>query len=116
MAGRHFDADLQHQLAEFFPVFSCVNGCNIHADHAHIVLLPDTQFICFLAQVQRCLATHGRQYRINLVFFQDLFNTLHGQGQQVYFVSHHGVSHNGGRIAVDQDYFDPFFPQAAGSL
>jgi len=62
------------------------------------------------------LTTHGRQYGIDLVLVEYLFDALHGEGQQVYLIGHHGVGHDSSGVAVDQDHFDAFFTQAAGCL
>ena len=67
-------------------------------------------------QVQGRLAAHGGQYRIDFVFFQYLLDAFHSERQQVYFVSHHWVCHNGCRVTIDQYYFNPFLTEASSGL
>jgi hypothetical protein len=109
-------AHLYHPLPEFFPVFCFINRFDIYTDQLYIIFFPNAEVICFFAKIQCCLSAHGRQYCIDLIFFQDLFNTFYGKRQQIYPVSHHRVRHDGSRVAVDQDNFYAFFPKAACSL
>jgi hypothetical protein len=74
------------------------------------------ELVCFFAEIESCLSAHSRQHSINLIFFQYLFNAFNCKWQQVNFICHHRVGHDGGRIAVDEDHFDAFFTQAPGSL
>jgi hypothetical protein len=82
-AGRYFDTDLHHQLAEFFPVFRRIYRGHIHTDQP-AEFFPYAQFIRFFTKVERCLSAHGRQNGIYLIFFQDLFNAFYVEWQQVY--------------------------------
>ena len=81
-----------------------------------MVFFPKAYFIHFFTKVEGCLPAHSRQYRINLVFFQNLFNAFDSKGQEIYFIRYDGVGHYGSRIRVDEDGFDTLLAKTTSSL
>ena len=74
---RHPQSD--HPLAELFPVFCLVNRLDVHTDQPDSILFPDAQVFRLFSQVERCLTAHGRQDSVDLILFQDLFDTFYRQ-------------------------------------
>jgi hypothetical protein len=105
-----------HQHAELLAVLGDVDGGGVHADHAHVVFLPDAELLALDGEVQRGLSAHGGQHRVDLVLLEDLLDALGGERLQVHVVRRDRIGHDGGRVAVDQRDLDAFVAEGAGSL
>src|SRR5690606_33765623 len=102
----HADTDFDHQLAELFPVLGFLDGCDVDTDDLYIIFFPKPALGSLDAQVECCLPTHGRKYSVYLSLLQDLFDTFAGKRQQINMVSNDVIGHDGGRIGVDDGYFN----------
>ena len=108
-ALRRIQADAGHGVLELQAVFSFFNGFFFRANQLDIVFGQHA----VLGQVQRAvqgsLTTHCGQHGIGAFFLDNALNNLPGDGFDVSNIGHFRVSHDGGRVAVDQHHFIAFF-------
>ena len=107
---------LNHFQPEFLAVFGSLNSQNIHPDNLHSIMVPHSCLITINTQIQCSLATHGRQHRIDVVFFQDFFDVFLFEGLEINMIGIDLIGHDGGRVGVDEHHLNAFLAQRAGGL
>ena len=105
-----------HGFLEQFSVLGFHDAGNLGAQQLHVVFFQDAFFIQLNGQVQAHLAAQGGQQGIRAFLGNNAFQKFHIQGFYINPVGNVYVGHNGGRVAVDQHHFQPFFFQGPASL
>ena len=95
---RHRHADFAHQLAEALAVLGDVDRVDVDPDHLHPVLLPDAHLLAGDGEVQRSLAAHRGQHRIDVVQLEHLLDGGRLERLEVDVVRHDRVGHDGGGV------------------
>ena len=119
----HFQADLQHRLAEEFAVFGLVDGVGARADQFDVVLLQRAALAQGERGVERGLSAHGRQQRedfsgrnIRPFARDDLLDEFRRDRLDVGRVRHARIGHDRGRIRIDQHDAIALGPQRLAGL
>ena len=115
-AARDRLADLLHQLLEFFPVFRLFDAFPVNAQKLCAVFFQNAFVIQLHSQIQTCLSSKSCQHAVRTFLVQDLFQCFFRQRFHIYFIRDSFISHDGGRVAVDQDRFDAFLPDRLAGL
>jgi len=114
--ARALQADVLHGLVEARTVFGLVDGVGVGADHLYAELFQHAVALQVQGAVQCSLTTHGRQYRVRALFFDDLGHRLPLDRLDVGGVGHGRVGHDGGRVGVHQDDAETFLAQGFTGL
>lgn len=86
-------------LFDAFPV-NAQKLCAVFFQNAFVIQLH--------SQIQTCLSSKSCQHAVRTFLVQDLFQRFLRQRFHIYFIRDSFISHDGGRVAVDQDRFDAF--------
>ena len=100
--------DFGHRLAKALAVLGLVDGIRGGADHLDVEFLQRALLAERQRAVQRGLAAHGRQQRealgaVAALLFDDLGDDFRGDRLDIGRVRQIRVSHDGGRIGIDED-------------
>ena len=115
-AARHLDADLAHGIAEQQAIFGDLDGLDRRANELDVVLVEDAALVQGNREIERRLAAHRRQHRVRLLLGDDRLDHLRRQRLHVGGVSHLGVRHDRGRVAVDQHHLEAFGAERLAGL
>ena len=115
-AAGDLQPDLPHGLLEELPVFRLADGLLVGADHLHPELFQDPHLGHLDGRVEAGLAAQGGEQRLRPFPLDDLGHDLGGDRLDVGPVRHLRVGHDRGRVGVDQDDFEPLFPQGLAGL
>jgi len=115
-APRHFQPDAPHGLLEKLPVLGLADGFLVGPDHLHPELFQDARLGHLDGRVQAGLPSQGGQKRLGALPFDDLGHHLGGDRLHVGPVRGLRVGHDGGRVGVDQDDFEPLLLQGLAGL
>src|SRR5690606_13431774 len=80
------------------------------------IMFPYSGLLAFDAEIQRSLTTHGRQYSVDVMLFEDCPDGLLGQRQKVHVIGRHVVRHDRRRIGVGENHLDAFVLERTGCL
>ncbi len=119
--ARHVQADLDHEVFEYLPIFAFEDRLAVGADHFDVVLLQDAFVPTGHAGIEPRLPTQCRQERINgcaacRFADQNLFDRFGRNRLDISRIGELRIGHNGGGVAVDQHHAVPFFAQRAAGL
>ena len=109
-------ADGFHRILEHLTVFRFVDGFRIRAQQDDIVRFQETFLRQLHGQCQACLATECGKQPVRFFFNDDPFQDFQGQRLDINRVRHLVVGHDGRRIGIDQDDFQPFLFQRSAGL
>jgi len=109
-------ADLLHGLLEQCPVLGLLDGRQFGTDQLHTELLQDPHLGHGDRRIERRLAAQGRQDRVGALLFYDHGQDLRRDRLDVGAVGEIGVSHDGGRVAVQQHDLVALFLQGLAGL
>ena len=96
--------DLVHRGLEDLAVLAAANRLRLGADHLHAVLVEHAVLHEFHRQVERRLATERREHGVGLLDLDHLLEHLPGERLDVGAVSCARISHDRGRVRVDQHH------------
>ena len=113
---RHRHADFAHQLAEALAVLGDVDRVDVDPDHLHPILLPDAHLLAGDREVQRGLAAHRGQHRIDVVQLEHLLDGGRLERLEVDVVRHDRVGHDGGGVRIDEGDLNALFAEGARRL
>ena len=115
-AGRHSNANFIHRFPEQFTIFRLINCFNGSSDQLYSIFSQYPLFIKLNYHVERSLTTHGGQNHIGPFLPNDYFQSFQGNWFNICCIHQSGISHDGGRITVDQDDFVAFFFECFAGL
>ena len=109
------EADFIHGFLKGFAVFRFFYGVWFCADHFDIEFFECSPFVQSHGGVEARLSAQGWEEGIRVFFFDDCRAYFGCDGFDISLVSHFGVGHDGGGVAVDQyDFVSLFFEGFAG--
>ncbi|MNC29129.1 hypothetical protein D3C75_773660 [compost metagenome] len=107
---------LTHQLAEQIAVLSLLDGFQLCTQQLHVLLL---QYACtgqLHSHIQAGLSAQCWQQSIGTLLADNCGHKFKSNRLDVYLISHIGIGHNSGRVAVDQHNLNAFFLQRLAGL
>ena len=96
-------ADLGHRVFELKPIFSLVDGLWTGANQLHLVTLEDPMSMEVKGAIERGLTAHRRQDGIGAFPIDNPLDNLPGNRFDVGHIGRFRVSHDGRRVAIDQN-------------
>src|SRR6185295_18611392 len=115
-AARHLHTRFVHRLLEQQAVFGDANRLALGANHFYATLFKNARIVERDCQVERGLTTNGWQQRIWPFLANDGADGFHGERLDVSNVSRLRVSHDRGRIGIDQYDLVTLLPQRLACL
>ena len=116
VAAGHLQACLVHRGLEQLPVLGCSDRVQVGADELDVVALEGTPLPELDRGVQGRLSTERGQQCLGTLDLDDAFADLSRDRFHVGAISHLGISHDRGRVAVDQDDLVPLLLQGLAGL
>jgi len=107
--ARGFYADFIELFHKQVSVFGVHDGFDRGAQHFDTVFGQCAAGVEFRTAVQGRLAAEGQQNTVGTFFFDDLFDKVRGQREEIYFVGDPFRGLNGGDIGVNQYGRDTLF-------
>ena len=109
-------ADLLHGVFKFLTVFRFLYGLRRCSDQFYIMRLQEAGLVQLHGKIQCCLAAQCGKHTVRFLNLYQLFQNFNGQRFYIYFISDIFIRHNGGRIRVHKNNFNPFFFQGTACL
>ena len=104
------------KVTEILPILRLSDGLQRRTQQPDVVPLQDAGVGQGHRQVQAGLPAQRRQDALGLLHPDNALDNLDGQRLDIYVVGDVPVSHNGGRVGVDQDGRNAFLPQGLARL
>ena len=113
---RHFEANFPAGILEPEAVFGDFDSAQRRANHFHFVFFEDAALGEFHGKIERGLAADCGKQSIGLFARDDFLQIFPGQRLDVGAMGHFGVSHDGGRVGVDENDVVAFAAQGFAGL
>ncbi|MNB99624.1 hypothetical protein D3C75_469130 [compost metagenome] len=107
---------LAHQFAEQITVFCLLDRVQLSTEQLHVLCFQYAGTRQLNRHIQTCLAAECREQSVGTLLADNTCYELKGDWLNVDLISHVGISHNGGRVAVDQHNLHAFFFQRLAGL
>ena len=110
------DPDGAQNLGEFPPVFRGADHLDRGSHHPHPVLFQHAAPVKLDPAVQRRLSAERQENSLGLFSFDDPFDHLRGDRQQIDFIGQPGAGLDRGDVGVDQHHLHVFFLEGLDRL
>ena len=105
-----------HRLLEQLAILGQLHDLDRRADQLHAPLREHARLVEIDREVERGLASNGRQQRVRALATDDVAHAFDSQRLDIRSVGNLGIGHDRGRIGVDQDDAVAFLAQRLAGL
>ena len=116
IAGEHRLADALTELLAELAVLSPLDDLERGAENLHAAFLKHTLACELHCQVKACLSAESRHYRVGALEAHYLGHVFKCERLHIDFVGYLRISHDRGRVGVDEHYFITLFLEGGAGL